>query len=341
MDNWSKIFSVLLILVSTGLNAQTQKDTIYCYKSGTPLVIDGSAAEDCWAKASWHPIDQVWIPYAAKMDKSDFEGKFKVAWDSLYLYVLVQVVDDMLSDDHPIPTQNWWDDDCLEIFIDEDRSGGNHERNTNAFAYHISLTYDAIDLDASGNGVNYKNNIKVVMDTIGVNTYLWEVAIKIYNAGFIINNPEASRVKLTGKKLMGLTIAYCDNDMALTRENFIGSMYMTAKTANDNYITADYFGSLLLVDQQQTTISDPGVYLSKKIFSIYPNPARDLLKLEREANPTGLLTIEIRSVTGVLLKTLTFESRTQIVETDDLIPGVYILSVSFGNSRQSERIIIQ
>jgi hypothetical protein len=341
MYKWSKIFSVLLILASTGLKAQTQKDTIFCNKAVTPVVIDGTAAEDCWAKATWHPIDQVWIPYAAKMDKSDFEGKFKVTWDSLYLYVLVQVVDDMLSDDHPIPTQNWWEDDCLELFIDEDRSGGTHERNTNAFAYHISLTYDAIDLDASGNGVNYKNNVKVVMDTIGVNTYLWEVAVKIYNAGFILNNPEASRVKLSANKLMGFTIAYCDNDLTLTRENFIGSMYMTAVTANDNYITANYFGSLLLVNQQQTMISDPGEHISKKIFSVYPNPARNHLRLEREVNPTGLLTIEIRSVTGVLLKTLAFESRIQIVETDDLIPGIYILSVSSGNSYQSERIILQ
>ncbi|MFY9153072.1 MAG: sugar-binding protein [Prolixibacteraceae bacterium] len=38
-------------------------------------------------------------------------------------YVLVEVTDDMLSDDHAIPTQSWWDDDCLEVIINEDRSG--------------------------------------------------------------------------------------------------------------------------------------------------------------------------------------------------------------------------
>jgi hypothetical protein len=338
---WCNLLFLLLILFSSNSFAQTKTDTIFSYKSTVPVVIDGSAADVCWGKANWHPIDQVWIPYGAKMDKNDFEGKFKVSWDSLYLYVLVEVVDDMLSDDHPIPTQNWWDDDCLEIFIDEDRSGGNHERNNNAFAYHISLTYDAIDLDASGNGVNYKNNIKVVMDTIGLNTYLWEIAVKIYNAGFTINNPEASRVKLTNKKLMGFTIAYCDNDKGMTRENFIGSMYMTEKTANDNYITADYFGSLLLVDPQQVTIINPVANYPKKIFSVFPNPAKNQIKLERVDNSTGQLLIEIRSITGVLLKAQPFESQSQIIKTDDLIPGVYLLSVSSENSYQSERIVIQ
>ena len=253
------------------LGAQTQHDTLYAYLSQSPVVIDGIADDACWENAQWHPIDQVWIPYDAAMNEGDFQGRFKLAWDSLYLYMLAEIVDDSLSDDHSNPLQNWWDDDCLEIFIDEDRSKGNHERNNNAFAYHISIFYDAIDLNSSGAGVNYKNNIEVVMDTIAADTYLWEVAIKNYTSDFTVGDPEASRVILHHHKLMGFSLAYCDNDETLGRENFIGSQTMTPATANDNYITADYFGSLLLVDPdyvEPTSIN--GINRMETVFTFTP-----------------------------------------------------------------------
>jgi hypothetical protein len=230
----------LFLLLSTEAFCQTQKDTIYAVKSEVPVIIDGSDEDACWGEAVWKPIDQVWLPtLGAKMAAGDFEGKYKVAWDSLYLYVLIQVVDDMISDDHPNPLQNWWDDDCVEVFIDENRSKGYHEKNNNAFAYHVSTKYDAIDMDLTGKGVNYKDHVKVVMDTIGDHTYLWEMEFKIYDATFNLSNPEASRVKLFPNKLMGFSIAYCDNDQTTSRENYNGYMEMTEATKNDNYNKAD------------------------------------------------------------------------------------------------------
>lgn len=343
MDIRYKFLFLLCIIFPSVAFSQTQKDTIFAVKSIVPVVIDGSDNDAVWSKTDWKPIDQVWIPYAAKMAKGDFEGKYKVAWDSLYLYVLVQVVDDVISDDHPDPLQNWWDDDCVEVFLDENRSKGDHLYNNNAFAYHISTKYDAIDMDSKGNGVNYKNNVIVKMDTIGVNTYLWEIAIKVYDASFTINNPEASRIILTSKKLMGLTLAYCDNDNdpSKSRENFIGSIYMTAATANDNYITADYFGSCLLVDQPRINQVESIKNSQDKIANVFPNPAKNLINLEKLNNSTGNMSIEIRSITGVLLKTRTFENPNQSIEMDDLIPGVYLLTISSDKTFQTERIVKQ
>jgi hypothetical protein len=332
---------LLYIISSTVVFSQTQKDTIFAPQAFVPVVIDGNDNDAVWAKTDWKPINQLWIPYAAKMAPGDFEGKYKIAWDSQYLYVLVHVVDDVISDDHADPLQNWWDDDCVEVFLDENRSKGNHERNNNAFAYHISTKYDAIDLDANGNGVNYKKNVIVKMDTIGVNTYMWEIAIKVYDASFVITNPEASRVILTPNKLMGLTLAYCDNDLTTSRENFIGSMYMTAATANDNYITADYFGTCLLVEQPRIT----GVKVLDnqpiQLAHVYPNPAKNLINLERLNNSTENMTIELHSLTGTLLQTKTFEGHNQSIELGDLTHGVYLMTISTDKSIQTERIIKQ
>ncbi|HEY3369818.1 MAG TPA: sugar-binding protein [Prolixibacteraceae bacterium] len=332
------LFSFLTLL-SIHSMSQTQKDTIFAVEALTPVVIDGSATEPCWAKAQWKPIDQVWIPYNAKMAAGDFEGKYKVAWDGDYLYLLFEIVDDMLSDDHVVPTTNWWDDDCLEIFLDENHSKGNHERNNNAFAYHISLSYDAIDLNASGAGVNYKNNVIVVMDTIAPHTYRWEVAIKVYDATFTLTNPEASRVTLTPEKLMGLTVAYCDNDQTTARENFIGSMYMTSATANDNYITADYFGSLLLRADESGTAASPGKKISTQLVSVFPNPAQNQIRLERLNIASDRMVLEIRSMTGALVKSKPVESMNEVIDIGDLLPGMYLMTILSDQYFQTERII--
>lgn len=318
------------------VRSQTQNDTIFNFKTETPLIIDGQATEDCWTNAKWHAIDQVWIPWNATMKDGDFNGRFKVSWDENFLYVLVEVVDDSLSDDYSNPLLNWWQDDCLEIFVDENRSKGDHERNCNAFAYHVSLSYDAIDLNSSGQGVNYKDNIEVDMDTIGKNTYLWEFAVKNYDATFNVNNPEASRVKLEHNKKMGFALAYCDNDETTTRENFIGSMKMTSATSNEMYRNADYFGLMLLQDTTKIT----GVLTSDlPDIKIYPVPARDYITIDMGTAYSCSFTASILTITGELLKKEDFYKNTHLLNIEGLSQGIYFVQVRLGNHLWTKTIV--
>ena len=328
----------ITVFLSVSAWSQTQNDTIFCYKSKTPVIIDGQATEDCWSNTGWHAIDQVWIPWAAKMTDSDFNGRFKVAWDEDFLYMLVEVVDDSLSDDHPDPLQNWWDDDCLEVFIDENRSKGDHERNCNAFAYHVSLFYDAVDLNSAGQGVNYKNNVIADMDTIGVQTYLWEMAFKNYDASFNINNPEVSRVKLTNNKKMGLAVAYCDNDEKTTRENFIGSMVMTQATANDMYKNADHFGLMVLVDPD--SVSTRVTEIKNPIeVKLYPVPVKNYLNLEIPSHNYEAITVSISTITGQIMKTEYFKGNFHQIKMDNFDTGTYIIKIIQGNDSFSKIIL--
>jgi hypothetical protein len=330
--------SVFFLLIFAGsVFSQTQNDTIFSYITKTPVTIDGQATEECWASAEWHAIDQVWIPWNAKMKDGDFSGRFKVAWDEDFLYLLVEVVDDSLSDDHSNPLQNFWDDDCLEVFIDENRSKGNHERNCNAFAYHVSLFYDAVDLDSNGNGINYKNNVIVDMDTIGANTYLWELAFKNYNATFNINNPENSRVKLSHNKKMGLAVAYCDNDEAVNklRENFIGSMVMTQATANDMYKNADHFGLMILQDPDSVSTNVFAEKMNPEI-KLYPVPAQNYVIIETSV--ANQISVSISTITGQIVKTETFDECKHSIDISLLDAGMYLVKVIQGNNTTS-RII--
>ena len=87
-------------------------------KSLQPVVIDGVADDAVWQSAEWHEIDQLWL--GPEYTADDFSGRFKVAWSEQRLYILVEVVDDILFDSHRDPLVQYWDDDCLEIFVDED-----------------------------------------------------------------------------------------------------------------------------------------------------------------------------------------------------------------------------
>jgi hypothetical protein len=251
--------------------------------------------------------------------------------------MLVEVVDDSLSDDHSNPLQNWWDDDCLEVFIDENRSKGDHERNCNAFAYHVSLFYDAVDLNSSGQGVNYKKNVIADMDTIGDNTYLWEFAFKNYDETFNINNPENSRVKLSHNKKMGLTVAYCDNDETTSRENFIGSMVMTPATANDMYKNADHFGLMILQDSDSVSTNVVSTDLKMEL-KIYPIPAQNHLMIETSSTNQSTVYVTISTVNGQIVKTEKFKASKHSIAINELEAGMYLVNVIQGKNTVSKII---
>jgi hypothetical protein len=337
MKKYFTLSGLLLLTIVTQLSAQTQKDTMFVRYSPSPVVIDGSALDACWNNATWYPINQVWIPFGEVMKSGDFSGRFKAAWDTNYLYIIAEIEDNIISDDHPNPLDNWWEDDCLELFIDEDRSKGNHECTYNAFAYHVGLLRDAIDMATNCGGINLKNNLTVVMDTIGPHLYQWELAVKMYNKNFNPSAPEASRVKLSPNKLMGFSIAYCDNDETTKRENFIGSIQMTQATANDSYKNADYFGTMLLIDPEKILTSAPMIPVTEKRFSIYPNPVSGSLTIRPEKFYTNNFIAEIYSGDGRLVVKTKANKSGQQINLSGLSKGVYTLRIIGENYIQVER----
>jgi hypothetical protein len=340
MIRFFTILFSLSLLITVNLCAQTQKDTIYTYFTKTPVIIDGSDADACWSKADWHPIEQVWLGNA--MAEGDFAGKFKATWDNNYLYILVQVEDDSLVDAHSSPLDYYYNDDCVEIFSDEDRSGGDHQNNNNAFAYHCSIFYDIID-GAGKNGalINCKNNITMKMDTIGTHLYLWEFAVKMFNKDFNYSYPEASRVYLTPNKLMGFSIAYCDDDgnSRKERENFIGSVVMPAGHENDSYINANYFGSMLLVDPDHMWVSNTTMLSNEKEATVFPNPATDKITISQIPEQNSIMRLKIFNIAGTLVKTMQISGSLVTVEIGELKKGIYFLNLSSDSFSQCEKFI--
>ena len=206
-------------------------------------VVDGVADDVAWDAAEWRSIDQVWL--GPEMVAGDFAGRFKVVWTEDKLYLLGEFTDDILFDSHRHPLTQYWDDDCWEIFLDEDHSGGNHQFNHNAFAYHMSLDNRAIDIGTDEQARDYSHHVDSRWRQEG-DLIIWELAIDVYSDAYEDDGDSNKPVALEQGKVMGLMVAWCDNDGSELRENFIGSETVPYGPTDRGWIDAGLFGTLIL-----------------------------------------------------------------------------------------------
>jgi hypothetical protein len=179
----------------------------------------------------------------------DFYGRYKLLWDNNYLYLQAEITDNILFDKTPDPRVNYWDDDCLEVFIDSDASGGNHQYNHSAFAYHIALDNQAVDIGDDKQVHLYNDHLTSYWqrDQIQPEKIIWEVALKLFPNHYSDNQPLPS-ITLKPEQKIGFMLAYCDNDGSATREHFMGSHKIKAVNGDTNrgWIDANVFGSIQL-----------------------------------------------------------------------------------------------
>ena len=248
------------------------KNAVIVFEAETLPLIDGDPMDDCWMAAEWYHIDETWINWGEEIDSSDFFGRYKMSWSATenLLYFLVEITDDAFVDGYIFPAGGYPNFDIVEVFIDEDMSGGLHVfdnnptwgmNSENAFSYHI-----AVDAPADGNtvsdffacdldGTNWPSVVmdyadhfpELTMKKIG-NRYYYEFSMAVYNDSYDHSNMEASRVSLVGNKEIGMSLAYCDNDTPGTdRDNFFGSVWVPEDAFNDHWMNADGFGRIRLI----------------------------------------------------------------------------------------------
>jgi len=217
-------------------------------------VVDGLDNDSAWQKSEWHKIDQTIL--GTTPDATDFSGRYKVVWSGHSLYILAEIIDDVLVDRYPHPLDNYWNDDTFEVLIDEDHSGGDHLKSYNAFAYHIALDNQAVDINTTGQPRLLNNHVKSVWKRSQDAEHItWEVRIDVYPDSFKDEYSEIEKtvepVKLHAGKKMGFMIAYCDNDGADQRDNFMTSYDIDAVDGDKNraYFDANVFQSIVLIDK--------------------------------------------------------------------------------------------
>lgn len=207
-------------------------------------VLDG-LVDPAWAAAPWDSLPYNYLPGTAMPSPSDLSARYKVLWTADALHLLVEVVDDSVSDRTVNPLQGWWNDDCVEIFLDENHDGGDHQYNFEAWAYHVSTKGDVVDYGDDLQPHLYNDHV-LLRRVQTADTSIWEMSIKVHGEGYTSAGPNSPQV-LSAPRTMGFSLAYCDNDGKTTRESFLGSVNTPGHIANEGYIDASVFGTLDLL----------------------------------------------------------------------------------------------
>jgi len=213
-------------------------------RATTAPIIDG-AVDSVWDRASWAPINVFWLGTQSNPSAQDYSGRYKALWDENYLYVLYDITDDRIYDGVRDALDRYWEDDTVELFIDENKNGGQHGYNTSAWAYHISTYGDVVD-STTGGAKLLNDHIDSRLVSNGTQHY-WELRIRIYGedyADWKSNTP----LQLYAGKLMGFSACYIDNDGSSQRESMMGSVDTQGHKNNQGYLDASVFGSMLLVE---------------------------------------------------------------------------------------------
>ncbi len=253
-------FILLLINALVLTNTSHAYDAPFAAKAPS---IDGVASEQVWSLAPWEAINHVIIDNTGEgaPTATDYKGKFKVVWTPSHLYLLAEISDQHFSDTYANPLDNWWNEDTLEIFIDENKSGGIHggpdakpQQEYNAFAYHIGIDNQVVDVGPNANGKVtpqlYNDHIKALWrrDPLPPHNIIWELKISVHDDTWRPAAPEQTPIKLHSGKRLGFMVSVIDADGA-DREHFMGSVDVPDKAPhgkNWGWIDASVFGELNL-----------------------------------------------------------------------------------------------
>ena len=368
----------------------------YKVKEAHLPVVD-ALVDSVWNEVDWYAIDQTWLPYNngdntvglenhKKHDgSSDFSGKIKLLWseESNLLYMLAEIYDDVFIDGYT-SGGDYPNFDVLEIFIDENKSGGRHvfdsgtEKASNAFAYHLMVNalpegemqakFKAMDLVGTdwGNSWNpdYSDHFEgFAMRRCGNNKSIYELALRVYsdkynigtksNSGTAADNEDCV-VTLADGKVMGLAVAYCDNDdKDNQRDHFFGSVPVTEANRNASWENASPYGSLTLSatfveppekdDPSIGTEDNTTVAKNDKIASIYPNPATDFINLVVDESYKGQVKADLYTVSGVLVANLYKGEASASLQLplNGLTSGTYICVITTAKGSEAIRIAVK
>jgi len=386
------LFFVSILTIDAQIHPRT--DTLYIPLVKTVPVIDANTSDAAWDATTWKPIDQIWMPWgnsSANLGQAtglqlwsgpdDFTGRFKVVWSDQtnLLYFLVEIIDDVYIDgyvfnENPNNGGGYPNYDIVEVFIDENRSGGLHvfdgtgtvgtqwgTNAENAFSYHLAANSPEPDslqrkfhaLDIAGTNWGYPNQ-KIAdyashfpgfaMKRDG-NKFIWEFSLIVHNDTYNHSNQQNSVVTLQEGKVMGLSMAYCDNDNPtenpLRRDHFFGSVSVPLQNHNDHWMNANWFGVAKLAGSATSSVSPGKSESNVKMKSFY---ADGKLNVMIHSPVSEKATIRLTDMAGREWLKTTFEVlpgewREQL-HLHGRLKGVYLVELIMENSRNVGRIII-
>jgi len=353
----------LSLMITAIAGPQAQDDPVECFKVDTPPVIDGVANDACWEVAKWQSIDQTWIPWGEVIDPADFTGRYKTIWSSEenLIYFAVEITDDVISDAYVNgQTADVYNFDMIEVFIDQDKSGGEHRYDSgtsnaeNAFGYHIFSKFPESGetnsiYEVSDMGQNYHDHFpEFVLGRVD-HVSTWEFSLIVYDDTYSFSNKDGARVTLVEGAEMGLSLAANDDDqpeinpLETQRDNMIGSVAVPQEHNNDHWINADYFGTVKLMGKPNVIKTGAASHGAIQ-FQVFPNPAKNYFQIKTGNAITGLIEVKLYNLLGQQVYQNSGRQSSQRVGdlffTHNLNTGVYFVEIDYNDQRYFQKVLL-
>lgn len=362
------IFFAISVMAQSS-HVRVQDDTVKAPNVVSIPTIDGQGDDACWGDVEWQEIDQVWIPYGGSVPADDYTGAYKLVYSETenLLYFLVQVNDDVFVDGYEYDDGDYYKYDIVEVFIDEDKSGGPHifdmagSNAENAFSYHIvvdapadgEVNSDFVVCDLAGTSwmdsetMDYAGHFPDLAMRKDGNIYTWEFSLGLYADTYDNGDPEASRVDLSEGKISGLSLAYCDNDSIneepKERDNFFGSVWVPEEEYNSHWENADGYGTIKLMGEGSGVEDEliiPGIS-----FITYPNLFGDKTIIEFNLPQSSDVKVDVLNILGQPVDTIVKEKFRRGRHTVQWIPegipsGIYFCRMKTSSFEDIKKIMI-
>lgn len=352
---YNSICLIILLFSSASLHAMDHPgDSIISIHTNEIPAIDGNGNDACWNNASWNDINYMWAPYNSTISAADFSGKYKLMWNktSNLLYFLVEITDDKFVNGYVYSKSSgsYPNFDVVEVFIDEDRPGGDHAMTSAAFAYHITggnstTEFDAVDIYDPSNSynwgagiyVNYKGHLpEFKRNNTGIK-HTWEFSLKVLKSTYKpSDNSDVFKATLADGKKMGLTVAYCDNDNSAVnpkRDNFIASKFQTQANSDISWQNSTTFAHLTLKENAVNSV-DNVESRTDKIFIDREGKLHFQLNGSWE-NPT----VNILDISGKVITNQKINTSNKI-NVSHFSKGFYIIRIEENNRVFSRKFIL-
>ena len=301
--NPSRLGELMLLEVEAPPTIQGTTDSI---------VIDGLADEAYEGVTVYDLVNQV---QPGIENTEDFRADWRALWDTSGLYVFITVVDDVLIND----SQNWYEDDGVEIYIDaENDKATSYDANDHQIVVAYDSMMDTI-YDTKGNlGTGARSAIAATDSGYTVEAYIPWTALSI--------SPSVGT-------FLGFDVHGIDDDAG---EGGNDGKLAWFTTIDESFKNPSLFGTVILGDLSTSVrnLQPAGDWLS-----ISPNPTQGALRYQFDVLRQGNLTLH--DFQGRLLQSRRVSGSSGELQLGNLPNGVYLLTVRDGKEWARQRIVVQ
>ncbi|MBN1974778.1 MAG: tetratricopeptide repeat protein [Sedimentisphaerales bacterium] len=176
----SNVFAPIMQIAN--IMSQTQQNTggwekidttpVMIAHTDKPLIITDEKVPEIWDNIQSHALENK--IYSAPSSKKDFSAEYKALWDKDNLYIYVNIIDDKIVYD----SEDFYQDDSAEIFIDADNSRSGEYKDND---YHFYFCWNKKGIYNRGslpektqsamvtNGEGYTLRVTIPWSVLGVN----------------------------------------------------------------------------------------------------------------------------------------------------------------------------